>query len=74
MRYNRLAYEEPCRSAKPVVRKRRPNVRAAIKDAEKDGKKVTSVTLPDGTKLAFGEANNTAPDDPWERAMQGPKQ
>jgi hypothetical protein len=38
---------------------------------------VTAITTPDGTTLTFGKAKtdqtNNEP-DPWERAMQGPKQ
>jgi hypothetical protein len=61
----------------PKRRQRKPSIRATIKDAEKEGKAVTSVTLPDGTTLRFGEAQteqtNNEP-NPWERAMQRPKQ
>jgi hypothetical protein len=58
---------------KPV--KRKPRIRTLIKDAEKNGKKVSGATVAaDGSvTLQFGEQTNTEP-NPWERAMQGPKQ
>jgi hypothetical protein len=48
-------------AAKPVARRRtrKPSVATLIKRAEKTGKAVTSVTLPDGTTLRFGEADKS---------------
>jgi hypothetical protein len=59
----------------PKRRARKPNVRAMIREAERDGKKVSGATVAaDGSvTLQFGEQTNTEP-NPWERAMQGPKQ
>jgi hypothetical protein len=36
-------------------RQRKPSLRTLIAQAEKAGKPVTSITTPDGTKIAFGE-------------------
>jgi hypothetical protein len=42
-------------AARPKHRKRKPNIRRLIAEAEKTGKHVTSVTTPDGVTLTFGE-------------------
>lgn len=55
-------------------RRRKPSIRTMILQAEKAGKSVASITTPDGTTLTFGTAEQKSPEDPWERAMQGPKQ
>jgi hypothetical protein len=39
--------------------RRNPSIAALIKRVEKSGREVTSVTLPDGTKLNFGEPDAT---------------
>ena len=60
-----------------LKRQRKPRLDASIKAAEKaKGKPVTSVILPDGTTLRFGEAQTEQTNnDAWERAMQQrPKQ
>jgi hypothetical protein len=55
-------------------RERKPSVATLIKRAEKAGKTVTAITT-DGVTLQFGEAQTEETNnDPWERAMQGPKQ
>jgi hypothetical protein len=41
--------------AKRTTRKRGPNLRALIEQAKKAGRAVSSVTLPDGTCIAFGD-------------------
>jgi hypothetical protein len=52
-------------------RQRKPGLGTLIAQAEKAGKRVTSVTR-DGVTLTFtDQTNNEA--DPWERAMQGPR-
>jgi hypothetical protein len=67
----RARYQRPWCSKRRV---RKPSVRSMIKDAEKDGKKVTAVSVtPEGVTLTFGEQTNNDP-NPWERAMQEPKQ
>ena len=46
-------------------RQRRSSVGTLIKRAEKEGKCVTSITMPDGTVLHFGEPQPTAASNPW---------
>jgi hypothetical protein len=58
-------------------RARKPRIDAATKDAEKTGKKVSGATVAaDGSvSLQFGEARTEQTNNnPWERAMQEPKQ
>jgi hypothetical protein len=43
------------------ARRRKPSISRAIAQAEKGGKTVSSVVLPDGMKLTFNE--QTKPDD-----------
>jgi hypothetical protein len=53
---------------------RRASIRKLIADAEKAGKPVTSVTLPDGTKLDFSKATDATADDEvenWFRKQKG---
>jgi hypothetical protein len=68
--------EEACTSkllSKPA-RKRKPSLSRMIKQAAKAaGKPVTAVTLPDGTKLAFGEPEPTEETNPWLVAIPGGK-
>ena len=67
-------------TAKPVRkrRERKPTLAGALKQAGKAGAKVRGATVAaDGSvSLQFGEAKTeqTNEPDPWERAMQGPKQ
>jgi hypothetical protein len=45
---------------------RRPSIGKMIAQAEKaTGKPITSVTLPDGTKLDFGKHESAEPENPW---------
>ena len=46
-------------------RKRKPSIRRMVAAAEKTGKSVTSVTMPDGTVLHFGELAPTEASNPW---------
>ena len=55
--------EEPAHS-KPR-RQRKPSVGTLIKRAEKEGKSVTSITMPDGTVLHLGEPQPTESSNPW---------
>jgi hypothetical protein len=50
--------------AKPQ-RKRKPSLRTLIAQAEKAGKPVTSVTMPDGVTLKFGAPEATEATNPW---------
>jgi len=46
---------DPPRTPVKTTRKpRQPNIRKLVKQAEKTGKTVTSITTPDGTRLDFG--------------------
>ena len=62
--------------AKPVKprRQRRPSVGPLIAQAEKAGKRVTSVTTPDGIKLTFGEPEPTEASNPWLADLKVTKQ
>jgi hypothetical protein len=70
-RRNRVRYRHVM-CEKPV--KRKPRIRAMIKDAEKDGKKVSGATVAaDGSvTLQFGEADKTMneADDEFARWKQ----
>jgi hypothetical protein len=49
---------------------RRPSIGKMIARAEKaTGKPVTSITLPDGTKLDFSEADRATNFNPWDRVL-----
>jgi hypothetical protein len=64
----RARYQRPwCRKH----RQRKPNIRAMIKDAEKDGKKVSGATVTaDGSvTLQFGEAR-TEPKSETDRELE----
>jgi hypothetical protein len=50
-------------SAKPR-RQRKPSIRALLAQAEKAGRHVQSMTMPDGTVLTFGEPE-AASSNPW---------
>jgi len=41
-------------------RKRKPNIGAIVRQAEKSGKIVTNITTPDGIVLTFGGVDKTA--------------
>jgi hypothetical protein len=53
-------------------RERRPSVRTMIKNAEKDGKKVSGATLAaDGSvSLQFGEAEPSEASNPWDAEIE----
>lgn len=55
-------------------RKRTPSIATMIKRAEKSGREVTSVTLPDGTRLHFGECEPSEANNPWLADMKATKQ
>jgi hypothetical protein len=46
-------------------RKRKPSIARTIKQAERSGKKVTSITTPDGATLRFNEPEPTEATNPW---------
>jgi hypothetical protein len=46
-------------------RRRKPSVRTLIKQAEKSGKPVSSVTTPEGVTLQFGAPEPAEAANPW---------
>jgi hypothetical protein len=69
--------EEACTSkllTKPAPR-RKPSLSRMIKQAEKAaGKRVTSITTPDGATLRFDEPEPTAATNPWLADLKVTKQ
>jgi hypothetical protein len=57
---------QPTKPTKPR-RQRKPSMRALLAQAEKAGRHVRSMTMPDGTVLTFGEpeAADEASSNPW---------
>jgi hypothetical protein len=51
--------------AAPKRRTRKPSIARQIKQAEKTGKTVTSVTTPDGMIINFGEPEPSVANNPW---------
>lgn len=58
--------------AKPV--RRQPSLATQIRRAEKSGREVTSVTLPDGTRLNFGDGEPSEANNPWLDDLKVTKQ
>jgi len=50
---------------KPARKPRRPSISKMIEDADKAGKPLASITMPDGTKLDFGRPESVEPENPW---------
>ena len=62
-------------TAERRVRKpRKPSIRRMIAAAEKAGKTVTGITMPDGTVLHLGEAQPSAAKNPWLDDLKVTKQ
>ena len=59
------------RPERRVRKPRKPSIRRMIAAAEKAGKTVTSITMPDGTVLHFGEAAAHRGEQPVARRSQG---
>jgi hypothetical protein len=59
--------------AKPR-RQRKPSLRKMIAAAERDGRKVTSITTPDGVTLHFGKVEDTEASNPWLDDLKVTKQ
>jgi len=55
-------------------RQRKPSIPALVKRAEKAGKKVTSVTTPDGVTIHFDKAEDTEASNPWLDDLRVTKQ
>lgn len=52
------------------TRRRKLRVDALIRQAEKAGKVVTSITTPDGTTLRFGEAEQDGSNNSWDEVLR----
>jgi hypothetical protein len=52
------------------TRRRRPSIDALLKEAARAGKTVTSITLPDGTKVNFGEGDPVESVNPWLKELR----
>jgi hypothetical protein len=61
--------------AKPARKPRKANISKLIEQAEKAGKPLASITMPDGTKLDFGKAEQQGNElDQWiERHARAPE-
>ena len=57
------------RALRRVRPSRKPRLATLVKRAEKTGKTVTSITLPDGTTINFGEphADTVTPLEQWRK-------
>ena len=64
-----LAAVEGADTGKPARRQRKPSIGKMIKQAEKAGKNVTSITMPDGVTLTFGQ-EPTEVGNPWLTAIE----
>ena len=79
-RYNRqlgeslLRKHDPSSSTQPKRRQRKPSIRSMIAAAERAGKKVTSITTPDGVTLHFGKGESTEASNPWLDDLKVTKQ
>jgi hypothetical protein len=61
----------PAPAPQPQVqprRQRRPSVGTLIEQAERKDKNVTSITMPDGTVLHFGEGGGVSR-NPWDEVL-----
>ena len=61
---------KPRRQRKP----RRPSISKMIEEADKAGKPLASITMPDGTKLDFGKPESVEPENPWPLDEFRPKE
>lgn len=59
-----LTHAPPATKTVPK-RQRKPSIHTLIRQAEKAGKPVSSVTTPDGITLRFGESEPTEAVNPW---------
>jgi hypothetical protein len=63
------------RAERAKRRARRPSIRTMISQAEKSGRRVTSITTPDGTTIHFGEPTPTGDaNNPWLDDLKVTKQ
>ena len=55
-------------------RVRKPSIRRMVAAAEKAGKTLTGITMPDGTVLHFGKVEDTEASNPWLDDLKVTKQ
>src|SRR5262249_39531810 len=55
-------------------RQRKPSIATLVKRAEKTGRRVTSITTPDGMIINFGEPEPSAANNPWLDDLKVTKQ
>jgi hypothetical protein len=55
----------PAGAARKPRKPRRPSISKMIEEADKAGKPLASITMPDGTKLDFGKPESVEPDNAW---------
>src|SRR5215831_1911352 len=55
----------PAEAARKPSKPRRQSISKMIEQAEKTGKPLASLTLPDGTKLDFGKPDLAEPENAW---------
>jgi hypothetical protein len=58
-------HEAPPREKSAHARPRKRSIATLVKRAEKTGRSVSSVTMPDGTTLNFGEPEPADAENPW---------
>jgi hypothetical protein len=66
--------DDACPSFPTRKRQRKPSIRTLIKQAEKSGKPVTSVTTPEGVTLRFDQPEPTEAGNPWLADLKVTKQ
>jgi hypothetical protein len=57
-------------SESPPARRRKLRVDALIRQAEKAGKVVTSITTPDGVTLRFDESKQDNSNNSWDEVLR----
>ena len=58
--------QQPPKAPRRQYKPRRPNISKMIEEAEKAGKPLASITMPDGTKLDFSKAEQRGNEfDEW---------
>jgi len=60
-----MSGKEKLLACNKTTRSRRPRIDTLLAEAAKGGKTVTSITLPDGTHVVFGEGKPTEDSNPW---------
>jgi hypothetical protein len=60
--------------ARRLRRPRKPSIAKLIAQAEKSGRRVTSVTTPNGTTIHFGDPEPSEAKNPWLADLKVTKQ